>query len=149
MIVLIVFVLTRRFFTKKGAEQYAKWMAHKKFLEDFSRFNEKELPEVILWDKYLVYAVVLGNANKLSKEMNIKMSTMDDIDTTYVGYNPYMTHYFITASVYKSINNGVHTAVSSSRSSIAANQSSSGGGFGGGSIGGGGSFGGGGGGGRF
>lgn len=149
MIVLIVFVLTRRFFTKKGAEHYAKWMAHKKFLEDFSRFNEKELPEVILWDKYLVYAVVLGNANKLSKEMNIKMSTMDDIDTTYVGYNPYMTHYFITDSVYKSINNGVHTAVSSSRSSIAANQSSSGGGFGGGSIGGGGSFGGGGGGGRF
>ncbi len=149
MIALIIFVITRKFYTKKGAEQYAKWMAHKKFLEDFSRFNEKELPEVTLWDKYLVYAVVLDCADKLSKEMEVKMPNMDTSDTTYVGYNPYMTHYFITSNIYSSINSGIHTAVASSRSSIAASRTSSGGGFGGGSIGGGGSFGGGGGGGRF
>ncbi len=149
MIALIIFVITRKFYTKKGAEHYAKWMAHKKFLEDFSRFNEKELPEVTLWDKYLVYAVVLDCADKLSKEMELKMPNMDTSDTTYVGYNPYMTHYIITSNIYSSINSGIHTAVASSRSSIAASQSSSGGGFGGGSIGGGGSFGGGGGGGRF
>lgn len=149
MIALIIFVITRKFYTKKGAEHYAKWMAHKKFLEDFSRFNEKELPEVTLWDKYLVYAVVLDCADKLSKEMELKMPNMDASNTTYVGYNPYMTHYIITTNLYSSINSGIHTAVASSRSSIAASQSSSGGGFGGGSIGGGGSFGGGGGGGRF
>ncbi len=149
MIVLIIFVITRKFYTKKGAEHYAKWMAHKKFLEDFSRFNEKELPEVTLWDKYLVYAVVLDCADKLSKEMELRMPNMDTSDTTYVGYNPYMTHFFITSNIYSSINSGIHTAVASSRSSIAASQASSGGGFGGGSIGGGGSFGGGGGGGRF
>ena len=149
MIFLIIFVITRKFYTKKGAEHYAKWMAHKRFLEDFSRFNEKELPEVTLWDKYLVYAVVLDCADKLSKEMELKMPNMDTTNTTYVGYNPYMTHYFITSNIYSSINSGIHTAVASSRSSIAASQTSSGGGFGGGSIGGGGSFGGGGGGGRF
>ena len=149
IIVLIIFVITRKFYTKKGADHYAKWMAHKKFLEDFSRFNEKELPEVTLWDKYLVYAVVLDCADKLSKEMELKMPNMDTTDTTYVGYNPYMYHYFITSNIYSSINSGIHTAVASSRSSIAASHTSSGGGFGGGSIGGGGSFGGGGGGGRF
>ena len=149
MIALIIFVITRKFYTKKGAEDYAKWMDHKRFLEDFSRFNEKELPEVTLWDKYLVYAVVLDCADKLSKEMELKMPNMDTTDTTYVGYNPYMRHYIITTNLYSSINSGIHTAVASSRSSIAASQSSSGGGFGGGSIGGGGSFGGGGGGGRF
>ncbi len=149
MIFLIIFVITRKFYTKKGAEHYAKWMAHKKFLEDFSRFNEKELPEVTLWDKYLVYAVVLDCADKLSKEMELKMPNMDTTNTTYVGYNPYMTHYIITSNIYSSVNSGIHTAVASSRSSIAASQTSSGGGFGGGSIGGGGSFGGGGGGGRF
>ena len=149
MIALIIFVVTRKFYTKKGAEHYAKWMAYKRFLEDFSRFNEKELPEVILWDKYLVYAVVLDCADKLSKEMELKMPNMERDDTAYIGYNPYMTHYIITTNLYSSINSGIHTAVASSRSSIAASQSSSGGGFGGGSIGGGGSFGGGGGGGRF
>lgn len=149
MIILIIFVITRRFYTKKGAEHYAKWMAHKRFLEDFSRFNEKELPEVTLWDKYLVYAVVLDCADKLSKEMELKIPNIDTTDTVYVGYDPLLTHYLITANLYSSINSGIHTAVSSSRSSIAASHTSSGGGFGGGSIGGGGSFGGGGGGGRF
>ena len=149
MIALIIFVITRKFYTKKGAEHYAKWMAHKRFLEDFSRFNEKELPEVTLWDKYLVYATILDCADKLSKEMELKMPNMDMTDTAYVGYNPYMTHYIITTNLYSSINSGIYTAVASSRSSIAASQASSGGGFGGGSIGGGGSFGGGGGGGRF
>ena len=151
IIVLLIFTFTRKFFTKEGAEHYAKWMAHKRFLEDFSRFNEKELPEVILWDKYLVYAVVLDCADKLSKEMKIKVENMNinDGTTIYMGYDPFLTHYMITSSVYSSINNSVHTAVSSSRSSIASSQRSSGGGFGGGSIGGGGSFGGGGGGGRF
>ena len=149
IIALIIFVITRKFYTKKGADHYAKWMAHKRFLEDFSRFNEKELPEVTLWDKYLVYAVVLDCADKLSKEMELKMPNMDTTDTTYVEYNPYMYHYFITSNIYSSINSGIHTAVASSRSSIAASHTSSGGGFGGGSIGGGGSFGGGGGGGRF
>ena len=86
---------------------------------------------------------------KRYKEMELKMPNMDTTDTTYVGYNPYMRHYIITTNLYSSINSGIHTAVASSRSSIAASQSSSGGGFGGGSIGGGGSFGGGGGGGRF
>ncbi len=149
IIALIIFVITRKFYTKKGADHYAKWMAHKRFLEDFSRFNEKELPEVTLWDKYLVYAVVLDCADKLSKEMELKMPNMDTTDTTYVEYNPCMYHYFITSNIYSSINSGIHTAVASSRSSIAASHTSSGGGFGGGSIGGGGSFGGGGGGGRF
>ena len=149
MIVLFIFVITRKFYTKKGVEHYAKWMAHKRFLEDFSRFDEKELPEVTLWDKYLVYAIILGCADELSKEMSIKMASMNNLGTTYGDYDPYFTHYHITTNVYTSINNSVHTAVSSSRSSIAASQSSSGGGFGGGSIGGGGSFGGGGGGGRF
>ena len=136
IIALIIFVITRKFYTKKGADHYAKWMAHKRFLEDFSRFNEKELPEVTLWDKYLVYAVVLDCADKLSKEMELKMPNMDTTDTTYVGYNPYMYHYFITSNIYSSINSGIHTAVASSRSSIAASHTSSGGGFGGGSIGG-------------
>ncbi len=150
MIALIIFIVTRRFYTKKGALHYAKWMAHKRFLEDFSRFDEKELPEVSLWDKYLVYAIILDCADKLSKEMEIKVASFDtNTSTVYMGYDPFLTHYLVTSSIYSSINNSVHTAVASSRSSIAASQRASGSGFGGGSIGGGGSFGGGGGGGRF
>lgn len=136
-------------YTPTGAKEYKMWMAHKKFLEDFSRFDEKELLEVPFWDKYLVYATVLGCAAKLSKQMKIKMASMGD-----EVYNQYPYYYdnnftYIGYAVSSSISNSVNQAISSSRSSIAASESSSGSGFSGGSIGGGGSFGGGGGGGRF
>lgn len=126
------------------------WMAHKKFLEDFSRFDEKELLEVPFWDKYLVYATVLGCADNLSKQMKIKMATMSENGTNPYPYYMYNNDFtYIGYAVSNSISNSVNQAISSSRSSIAASSSSSGDGFSGGSIGGGGSFGGGGGGGRF
>ena len=151
-IILVIIVLTKKFYTKKGAEHHGKWMAHKRFLEDFGRMDEKELPEVVLWDKYLVYATVLGCAETLSKQMKIKIDDLypdTNINPTVMGYNPFLTHYLLYSAVSSSIHQSVHTAVASSRSSIASSQSSSLGGFGGGASMGGGSFGGGGGGGRF
>ncbi len=147
--ILTIVIATMRFYTPKGAKHYAMWMAHKKFLKDFSRFDEKELPEVILWDKYLVYATILGCADELSKQMQIKINTMEEAGVYASGYDPFLHHYLLRSTIYSSINRSVHTAVSSSRSSIAASRNSSGGGFGGGASFGGGSFGGGGGGGRF
>ena len=144
-VIYLLIVATRRFFTPKGALDYAKWMAHKRFLKDFGRMDEKQLPEVRLWDKYLVYAVILGCADELSHQMQLKIKEMD---TNMVDY-PYYDPYFFHANIYSSLNRGIAQAVSSSRSTIAASQSSSGSGFGGGASGGGGSFGGGGGGGRF
>ena len=150
-IILMIIVLTKKFYTKKGADHYAKWMAHKRFLEDFGRLNEKELPEVSLWDKYLVYATVLGCADTLSKQMKIRINEIypDSVDPMMMSYDPFLSHYLLYSAVSNSLHHSVHTAIASSRSSIAASRTSSGGGFGGGASMGGGSFGGGGGGGRF
>lgn len=144
-IIILIIVGSTKFRTKEGTLQYKKWMALKKFLEDFSTFDDKDLPEVPLWGKYLVYATVLGCANKLRKTMEVKLQNMDE--SVYSNY--YYYHYYFNDDFSHSINNAIPSAVSSSNSSIAAASSSSGGGFGGGSSGGGGSFGGGGGGGHF
>ena len=45
--------------TQKGSEHYARWMAFKNFLDDFGSFELKELPEIILWERYLVFAAVV------------------------------------------------------------------------------------------
>ncbi len=58
--------------TKKGLEHYQNWKAFGNFLKDFSIFEERELPEMILWEKYLVYATVYGLTDKLEKSMKIK-----------------------------------------------------------------------------
>jgi uncharacterized membrane protein len=107
-------------------------------LLDFGRFNEKELPEIALWEKYLVYATVFGIADKVSKAMEIKIKDMG-VDSNMTLYpHLYMNHYFA-----HNLAGAINMARTASISKIAQSQVSSGSGHGGGFSGGGG-FGGGG-----
>lgn len=128
--------------TEKGALHYDKWMAFKRFLKDFGTFNEKELPEIVLWERYLVYAVIFGIADKVQKDMNVKIK---EIETTYGTTYP---NIYVYHSICNSINYSVNDAVKSSYSKQVANSSSSSGSGSGGGFSSGGGFGGGGGGGR-
>ena len=118
--------------TIKGKEEYSKWLAHKRFLKNFSNFDEKDLPEITLWEKYLVTATVLGCADKVQKQMKMYITDTSDIDTNLLIYQS------INLNLTRELNNSVKTAISSSSSTISSSSYSSGGGFGGGSSGGGG-----------
>ena len=59
--------------TKKGEEKKKELYALRNFLNDFSRLNEKEIPEVYLWEQYLVYATLFGIGNKVLKSMKLKI----------------------------------------------------------------------------
>ena len=145
-IALLIYTFIAKKRTVKGANEYAKWKSFKRFLKDFGRMDEKELPEVALWEKYLVYAIVLGCAKKLSKTMKIKMETMN-IDSS-ITFDPYtFTHFTIISHAVSSSVHSAHAA--SSVSSSGGSSWSSGSGGGGGFSSGGGAGGGGGGGGRF
>lgn len=145
----IIYLLSFQKRTVEGNELYVRWKAFKNFLLDFGNFSQKELPEIVLWEKYLVYAVVLGCAGKLAKTMEIKAQEYYPagsnlpIDSSY--------DFYFMVSFNRAISRGMDRAVSNAISTRSAAQSanSSGGGFGGGFSSGGGSFGGGGGGGRF
>ena len=118
--------------TLKGKEEYSKWLAHKRFLKDFSNFDEKDLPEITLWEKYLVTATVLGCADKVEKKMKMYITDTSDVDTNLLIYQS------INLGITRELNKSVRTAISNSTSSISSSSYSSGGGFGGGSSGGGG-----------
>lgn len=146
-IIYIIYTLLSTKKTKEGIEEYSKWNALKRFLNDFGRFQEKDLPQIVLWEKYLVYATVFGIAKKLSKEMQIKIN-----NNSYYSSYPYYNNYTFTDMII--FNNIMNTSISSSYNNAysaraATSSNSSGSGFGGGFSSGGGSFGGGGGGGRF
>ena len=134
--------------TKDGNEQYVKWMGLKNFMKDFGRMYEKELPEIVLWEKYLVYATVFGIADKLAKTMEIKVKEIQDVNTTdLVRFNMINNMINVSNVVGKTIVDAKRVADSAYAAAHSSNSSS--GGFGGGFSSGGGSFGGGGGGGRF
>lgn len=94
----ICYILSLRFFTKSGFEKYKQCLGYKKFLEDFSRFDEKELLEVSLWDKHIVYGVVLDCTDTLNEQLLIRFPNM-------------FNDYNITSDFYTSINKDIKTLV--------------------------------------
>ena len=151
-LIVIIYFASFKKRSENGAMEYAKWQAFKKFLLDFGRMEEKELPEIAIWNKYLVYATVLGCAKEVEKQMKIKMEAMNISSNTSTDADIYRSlwmNHMLRATLNHQISQTVNQAISSSRASIASSHNSSGSGFGGGVSSGGGSFGGGGGGGRF
>ncbi len=122
--------------TKEGTLHYFKWMKLKAFLNDFSQLKTMPADAIILWEKFLVYAIVLGCADKVQEAMQVVFATQNQIHSNiFVGSIGY--------SSFRNLTNFAPTFSSTIASSTSTSGSS---GFsGGGSYGGGGSFGGGGG----
>lgn len=148
MVISFVYYVVASKRTKEGNEDYSKWIGLKNYMKDFGRMHEKELPEIILWEKYLVYATIFGLAKKLAKDMEIKVKEFNDVDSTdIIRFNMINNMINVSNTVGTTISAVKRTADSAYAAAHSSN--SSGGGFGGGFSSGGGSFGGGGGGGRF
>lgn len=141
---VIYFVtITKR--TEVGNEQFLRWIGLKNFLKDFGKFSARDLPNVVLWEKYLVYALVFGLAGKLAKTMSIRFTEMTG-DNMNGMYN--INHFNRMVIINNAVSHNVNSAVSTANNArVAASRNSSSGGFGGGGSMGGGGFGGGGGGG--
>ena len=149
--------------TERGKKEADKWNALRNFLIDFSVINEREIPEIELWEKYLVYATAFGIGKEVLNSMKIKLET-EKIDINmydnYVIFNSMndisniiTSTSMISAKTVQAASSRVNypSGGSGGGSSYGGGFSSgggSGGGFSGGSSGGG-SFGGGGGGGTF
>ncbi len=113
----------------------------KNFLEEFSKIDDKTAIEVNMWEYYLIYAQILGIADKVAKQFERLYPEL--LEDAYNGVGCSFTDFvFINSLAHASM----HAAISSRQR--AQSYSSGGGGFSSGG-GGGGSFGGGGGGGGF
>lgn len=56
------------FRTKKAEDINKKLEGLKSFLKDFSKLDEREAKEIILWDEYLIYSVLFGHNDKIIDE---------------------------------------------------------------------------------
>ena len=57
--------------TKEGAQQLSKWAAFRRFLLHFSNLKEAAPSSMIIWEHYLVYAVTLGVATQVIKQLKV------------------------------------------------------------------------------
>ena len=86
-------LITRK--SKYGIEEYTKWMAFKKFLCEFSHFEDYDIMSVVMWDEFLVYANVLGIAELVEKQMRIKLKDHPLEETTFNSSYSSMDYFFI------------------------------------------------------
>jgi len=113
--------------TEKGLDEKEKWQGLMKYMLDFSLLNEKEIPAIVVWEKYLVFATAFGIADKVLKQLKLIYPEIENIDA------------FSTAScIYIMNNTNFSTSFASSMSSSFSSAMSSGSGSGGGFSGGGG-----------
>ncbi len=108
-------------------------------MEDFSMINDKTVPELVLWEKYLVYATVFGIADKVLKQLKVVYPQITDVD--YMNSNGYTYMYLMyshnfsnsfISSLNRSVATSYHSTTNYSSGSGGGGGFSSGGGFGGG-----------------
>lgn len=86
--------LSHRIYLKSPKHSYLsddneidKWVALKKFLNDFTIINERDMMEVKVWDKYLIYGIAMGVNRKVileyAKLANIKLINSSLLDSCY------------------------------------------------------------------
>lgn len=135
--------------TSHGEEMTNRVFGFKRYLEDFTIINEREAREVELWDQYLIFAQLLGIADRVTEQFK-QLYPNYFTQVNAGGYSS--TDIFVAATVSRTLAHSMYKGYSSGRSAASSGSSGSSSSGGGGSSsssgGGGGSSGGGGAGGR-
>ena len=84
LIMFIKYVIYKKYRpTEKGTVEIVLWQGFKNFLQDFTLFDEKELPDLTVWENYLVYAVALGEGDKLFEKLKLKYPELTATTTVH------------------------------------------------------------------
>lgn len=68
-------------FTQKGIDEREKWKAFKKYMEDFSLLKEKEIPALVVWEKYLVFATAFNISAEVLEQLKIVYPEIMDMNS--------------------------------------------------------------------
>ena len=140
--------------TESGEDEKEKWKDLKNFMSEYSLISEKGMNDLVIWEKYLIFATAFGLSDKVIKEFKAKYKRViieekwneSDIKEKYpllyfsygFGYNYINTNSFFNSI--STLNSNVSRAYITSATEIASHRriTSSGSGLGGGFSGGGG-----------
>lgn len=132
---VIAFFVTRR--SKPAAELYAKYQGLERYMKDFGRMQEKPPASVVLWEQYLVLAVVFGIAEEVIQQMRVVVPEVLNDPTFQTAYWWAYPANGVGTSPVSSLSAGMAEAASIANSEMSS-ASGGGGGFSGGGGGGGG-----------
>lgn len=104
-------------FTQYGINEQAKWYGLYNFLNSDTLINEKEVQDLVLWEKYLIYATAFGISEKVINAIKINAVQLN-IDNSPILNDRFFIHSSFHHRTSRAFGHSIHT-------------SSRGGGFGG------------------
>lgn len=85
--------------SEKGNREAKEWRALKKYMKDYSLLKEKKVPDIVLWEKFLVYATAFGISKEVIKQLKLVHPEMFEINDTQ-NMHRYAYWYMISDSRY-------------------------------------------------
>ncbi|MFU0833211.1 MAG: DUF2207 domain-containing protein [Oscillospiraceae bacterium] len=74
--------------SQKGEYEYGIWHGLKKYMMEFSRMEEYGVPQLELWEEYLVYATMMGISGEVCKQLKMVYPQLTDesfVNTNFTG----------------------------------------------------------------
>ncbi|MBR6689220.1 MAG: DUF2207 domain-containing protein [Clostridia bacterium] len=99
---------TALLYTQFGEDEYAKWKGLYDFLNSQTLMNEKTVVDLVLWEKYLVYATAFGISEKVIKALNIRCQEFELAPSPMFENRYYRSTYFRSSS--RSFSSSVRSA---------------------------------------
>jgi len=114
---IYLYFVSRKYFllTQFGENEYAKWRGLYHFLNSETLMKEREVLELVIWEKYLIYATAFGISEKVIKALKIRCP-QTIMDTSPILYNPYFRSSYFRSNVSSSFRNSTRSASFSARS---------------------------------
>lgn len=78
--------------SEKGYIEKMQWEGLKKYMEDYSLLKEKGVPDIVLWEKFLVYATTFGISKKVIQQLKVVHPEMFNIDSSQSVGDMYMRY---------------------------------------------------------
>ncbi len=113
---IVLFILNSKIntLTQQGLDEHIQWKGLKKYMEDFSMLDKREVPEIVIWEKFLVYATVFGIADKVLKQLKIVYPNISEqLGEEHYAYMYLMMNTNFSNSFSNAITNSMSTAYSS------------------------------------
>ncbi len=154
-VILFIAGSAKMHLSEKGEREFGVWRGLQRYMLDFSRMKEYSVPELSLWEEYLVYATMMGISKEVCKQLRLvypELNRPEGLGDVYVGsYLPFMfgPHFYGGGFGAPNVDFGAALGsaigdIGSAATRLAHPPSNNGGGFGGSGGFGGGGFGGGG-----
>ena len=101
-------------YTQKGINEKERWKGLKKYMLDFSLLKEKDIPQIVIWEHFLVYATAFGIADKVLKQLKTVYPNIEnEVNVNTYAYMYLMMNTNFSSSFSNAINNSMSSAYSS------------------------------------